>query len=49
VDHLNPQLFETTIPYRVVEPTLARLTIRQDDDRMDGLFYVYSQEVLLNP
>jgi hypothetical protein len=49
VDHLNPQLFDTTIPYRVFVPTLARLTIRQDDDRMDGLFYVYSQEVLLNP
>jgi hypothetical protein len=49
VDQLNPQLFETTIPYKVSEPTLARLTIRQDDDRMDGLFYVYSQEVLLNP
>ena len=49
VDHLNPQLFETTIPYKVSEPTLARLTIRQDDDRIDGLFYVYSQEVLLNP
>jgi len=49
VDQLNPQLFETTIPYKVSEPTLARLTIRQDDDRMDGLFYVYSQEILLNP
>jgi hypothetical protein len=49
VDQLNPQLFETTIPYKVLEPTLARLTIRQDDDRMDGLFYVFSQEVLLNP
>jgi hypothetical protein len=49
VDHLTPQLFETTIPYKVSEPTLARLTIRQDDDRIDGLFYVYSQEVLLNP
>ena len=49
VDHLNPQLFETTIPYRVVVPTLARLTIRQNDDRIRGLFYVYSQEVLLNP
>lgn len=49
VDHLKPQLFETTIPYKVSEPTLARLTIRQDDDRIDGLFYVYSQEVLLNP
>jgi len=49
MDQLNPQLFETTIPYNVSEPTLARLTIRQDDDRIDGLFYVYSQEVLLNP
>lgn len=49
VDVLTPQLFETTIPYRVNEPALARLTIRQDDDRMDGLFYVYSQEILLNP
>lgn len=49
VDHINPQLFETTIPYKVFEPTLARLTIYQDDDRINGLFYVYSQEVLLNP
>ena len=49
MDHLNPQLFETTIPYKVSEPTSARLTIRQDDDRIDGLFYVYSQEILLNP
>jgi hypothetical protein len=49
VEHLNPQLFETTIPYKISEPTSARLTIRQDDDRIDGLFYVYSQEVLLNP
>jgi hypothetical protein len=49
VDQLTPQLFETTIPYKISEPTIARLTIRQDDDRMDGLFYVYSQEVLLNP
>lgn len=49
VSHIDPQLFDTTIPYRVFVPTLARLTIRQDDDRIDGLFYVYSQEVLLNP
>jgi hypothetical protein len=49
VDHLNPQMFETTIPYNVAEPTLARLVIRQDDDRIEGLFYLYSQEVLLNP
>src|SRR5215213_3974995 len=49
LNQLNPQLFETTLPYKVSEPTVARLTIRQDDDRIDGLFYVYSQEVLLNP
>ena len=49
VEDVNPQLLETTIPYKVSEPTLARLTIRQDDDRMDGLFYVYSQLVLLSP
>jgi len=49
VEHIHPQLFETTIPYEVTEPMLARLTIRQDDDRISGLFYVYSQEVLLNP
>ena len=49
VDELTPQMFETTLPYKITDPTLARLTIRQDDDRMDGLFYVYSQEILLNP
>ena len=49
LDQLNPQMFETTIPYDVSEPILARLVIRQDDDRIDGLFYVYSQEVLLEP
>jgi hypothetical protein len=49
LNNLNPQLMETTIPYKVSEPTLARLTLRQDDDRITGLFYVYSQEVLLNP
>jgi len=49
VEDINPQLFETTIPYKISEPTLARLIIRQDDDRMNGMFYVYSQEVLLNP
>lgn len=49
VDHLNPQMVETTIPYDISEPVSARLTIRQDDDRISGLFYLYSQEVLLNP
>ena len=45
----NPQAFDTTIPYKVSESVLARLTIRQEDDRMPGLFYVYSQLVMLNP
>lgn len=49
VSQLTPQLFETTIPYKVSEPTLARLTLRQDDDRIPGPFYLYSQEILLNP
>jgi hypothetical protein len=49
VESLQPELFETTIPYKVSAPTAARLTIRQDDDRINGPFYVYSQEVLLNP
>jgi len=49
VEDKDPQLFEIGIPYLVSEPTLARLTIRQDDDRIPGLFYVYSQEVFLNP
>lgn len=49
VKTIDPQKFDTTIPYKVSAPTIARLTIRQDDDRMPGLFYVYSQEVLLNP
>ncbi len=49
VDHLDPQLVETTIPYDITEPVSARLTIRQSDDRILGLFYLYSQEVLLDP
>src|SRR5215211_5263878 len=44
MEQLNPQLFETTIPYKVAEPTLARLTVRQDDDRIDGLFYVIARK-----
>jgi hypothetical protein len=49
IETIDPQKFDTTIPYKITEPTVARLTIRQDDDRIPGLFYVYSQEVLLNP
>lgn len=49
VKEINPQLFQTTVAYKVSGPVLARLVIHQDDDRIDGLFYLYSQEVLLNP
>ena len=49
LNNMDPQIFQTTIPYKVNEPVSARLTIRQDDDRMSGFFYVYSQVVLLNP
>ena len=49
VETIDPQKFDTTIPYKISEPTVTRLTIHQDDDRIPGLFYVYSQEVLLNP
>jgi len=45
----DDQLFSTTIPYKVSEPTPARLVLHQDDDRLDGYVYLYSQEVLLNP
>jgi len=45
----DEQLFSTTIPYKVTEPTQALLTLRQYDDRLDGQIYVYSQEILLNP
>jgi hypothetical protein len=49
IQDIDPQLFETTIPYKITEPMWVRLTIRQDDDRMDGVFYIYSQVILLNP
>ena len=48
-DGTGEQLFRTTIPYKVSEPTLARLFLRQKDDRLDGYIYIYSQEVTLNP
>jgi hypothetical protein len=49
IDQLHPQLFQTSLSYKVNEPTLVRLTLRQQDDRIDGWFYTYSQEILLNP
>ena len=53
---INTQSFETTLPYKVTEPTLARLTFRQDnpllsvsDSELQKYMYVYSIEVTLNP
>ncbi len=48
-DGTDEQLFTTTIPYKVSESTMARFVLRQEDDRLDGYIYVYSQEVTLNP
>ena len=45
----DEQLFTTTIPYKVTEPVQVRLVIRQEDDRLEGLIYLYSQEIMLNP
>lgn len=53
---IETQSFETTLPYKVTEPTPARLTFRQenplygvDDPELGKLIYVYSVEVILNP
>ena len=43
------QNFSVTVPYKVAEPTQARLVLKQDDDRLDGLIYLYSQEITLDP
>ncbi len=45
----DEQIFSTTIPYKVFEPTISRLVLRQDDDRLDGQVYIYSQVITLNP
>ena len=49
VERLDPQMVDTTIPYKISEPTTARLIVRQNDDRISGLFYLYSQEISLEP
>jgi len=53
---IDTQSFETTLPYKVTEPTLARLTFRQDnpllnvaDSELQKYIYVYSVEIMLNP
>jgi len=45
----DERFFMTTVPYKVSQPTEARLVIRQADDRIAGLMYLFSQKILLNP
>jgi hypothetical protein len=52
----DTQEFETTLPYKVTEPTLVRLTLRHDnpellvsDSELGKLIYVYTMELILNP
>jgi hypothetical protein len=53
---VETQEFETTLPYKVTEPTRVRLTFRQDspelgnsDPELKKLIYVYTMELVLNP
>jgi hypothetical protein len=53
---IDPEDFETSLPYKVTEPTLARLAIHQDNPVLDVIdpllkkyIYFYSIEILLNP
>ncbi len=48
-DGTDEQTFSTTLPYKISQPTQARLVLRQADDRMEGLAYWYSMEITLNP
>ena len=41
--------FNTSIPYTVQNKTRARLIIRQTDDRIDGLAYLFSRSIILEP
>ncbi|GMV33272.1 MAG: hypothetical protein DCC59_04790 [Chloroflexi bacterium] len=56
INGIDTQPFETVIPYKVGEPTPARLTFRQDnpllalsDPELGKLVYLYTIEVILNP
>lgn len=53
---IDTETFETTLPYKVTEPTLARLSIHQDnldldisDPDLKKYIYVYTMEVMLYP
>lgn len=53
---IDTESFETTLPYKITEPTLARLSIHQDNVELDTsdpelrkYIYVYTMEVMLYP
>jgi hypothetical protein len=41
--------FHVEIPYRIPNAMWALLIVRQFDDRISGIMYLYSQEIFLNP
>ena len=41
--------FAVDIPYQVTQPTPVRLSIRQNDSRIDGVIYLFSQLMILAP
>ena len=41
--------FRVAIQYGISQGTWALLVVRQFDDRIGGIMYLYSQEILLNP
>jgi hypothetical protein len=49
VNGLEPVEFDTTLPYKVTEPVLARLELRQMDPVLNAPVYVYTQTVWLKP
>jgi hypothetical protein len=43
------QQFTTSIPYKINKKTAVRLVIRQSDDRIEGLAYLFSERLMLVP
>lgn len=41
--------FSVDIPYQVLKPTLLRISIHQNDARIDGMVYLFSQLIILAP
>lgn len=49
INGMDPQSFDTTIPYKVTEPTRVRLTLHQVNPDLNRDIYVYTQTLTLNP